>query len=70
MAKSQATFMKKQREKKRKEKKEDKAIRAEERRASSAGGGLDAMIAYINEDGEIVDTPPDNLHKNAITPKE
>jgi len=68
MAKSQATFMKKQREKKRKEKKEDKAIRAEERRSASAGGSLDAMIAYINEDGEIVDTPPDNLHKNALKP--
>ena len=63
MAKSQQTFMKKQREKKRKERKEDKALRAEERRAASAGGSLDVMIAYINEDGEIVDTPPDNAPK-------
>ncbi len=68
MAKSQATFMKKQLEKKRKEKKEDKAIKAAERRQASAGGSLDAMIAYVNEDGQIVDTPPDNLHKNALKP--
>lgn len=66
MARSQQTFMKKQREKKRKEKKEDKAIRAEERRAASVGGGLDAMMAYINEDGEIVDTPPENFQKATL----
>ena len=60
--------MQKQLEKKRKEKKEDKAVKAAERRQASAGGSLDAMIAYVNEDGEIVDTPPDNLHKNALKP--
>lgn len=66
MAKSQATFMKKQLEKKRKEKKEDKAIKAQERRQASAGGSLDAMLAYVDENGQIVNTPPDNFHKNAF----
>ncbi len=58
MAKSQATFMKKQLEKNRQKKKEDKAQRKQERQENSAGGGLENMMAYVNEFGEIVDTPP------------
>ena len=57
--------MKKQLEKKRKEKKEDKAVRAQERRQNAAGGSLDAMMAYLNEDGEIVSTPPDGKNHGA-----
>jgi hypothetical protein len=59
MAKSQATFMKKQLEKNRQKKKEDKAQRRQERKDSSTGGDLDSMMAYVNEFGEIVSTPPD-----------
>ena len=60
MAKSQATFMKKQLEKNRQKKKEEKEMRKQERQQNSPGGGLDNMIAYVNEFGEIVDTPPDD----------
>ena len=59
MAKSQATFMKKQLEKNRAKKKEDKAQRKQERQENSNGGGLDGMMAYVNEFGEIVSTPPE-----------
>jgi hypothetical protein len=59
MAKSQATFMKKQLEKNRQKKKEDKEQRKQERQQNSTGGDLDSMMAYVNEFGEIVSTPPD-----------
>jgi len=58
MAKSQASFMKKQLEKNRQKKKEDKQQRKQERKENSTGGDLENMLAYVNEFGEIVDTPP------------
>lgn len=59
MAKSQATFMKKQLEKNRQKKKEEKLERKQERQQNSTGGDLENMMAYVNEFGEIVSTPPD-----------
>jgi hypothetical protein len=59
MAKSQATFMKKQLEKNRQKKKEDKAQRKQERKDNPGGSDLDNMMAYVNEFGEIVSTPPE-----------
>ena len=50
--------MKKQREKLRKQKKEEKMQRKQERQENSSGGSLDAMIAYVDEFGNITDTPP------------
>ena len=58
MAKSQATYMKKQLEKNRQKKKEDKEQRKQERRENSPGGGLESMMAYVNEFGEILSEPP------------
>ncbi|MEJ5961727.1 hypothetical protein [Pedobacter immunditicola] len=58
MAKSQATFMKKQLEKNRQKKKEDKLHRKQERQQNPSDGSLESMMAYVNEFGEIVDTPP------------
>lgn len=60
MAKSQATFMKKQLEKNKQKKKEDKEQRKLDRQQNASGGDLDSMMAYVNEFGEIVSTPPDN----------
>jgi len=60
MAKSQATFMKKQLEKNRQKKKEDKEQRKLERQQNSTGGNMDNMMAYVNEFGEITSTPPAN----------
>jgi len=58
MAKSQATFMKKQLEKNKQKKKEDKQHRKQERRENSTGGELESMMAYVNEFGEISSEPP------------
>jgi hypothetical protein len=63
MAKSQATFMKKQLEKNRQKKKEDKQQRKEERKKNAVGGDLDSMMAYVNEFGEITSTPPEKKTK-------
>ena len=66
MAKSQITFNKKEKEKKRLKKRQDKQAKKEERQANSAGGGLDNMIAYVDEFGNIVDTPPDPSQKKKV----
>lgn len=59
MGKSQTTFNKKEKEKKRLKKKKEKQERKEERRANSVGGALENMMAYVDEFGNITDTPPD-----------
>ncbi|KYG82777.1 cold-shock protein [Roseivirga echinicomitans] len=70
MAKSQETFNKKEKEKKRLKKRQDKQQKKEERQSNSPGGGLDNMIAYLDEDGNITDTPPDpTIKKKKIDAK-
>lgn len=59
MAKSQATFMKKQLEKNRLKKREEKEQRKQERQQNAGSGDLENMMAYVNEFGEITSTPPD-----------
>lgn len=59
MGRSQNSFMKKQREKKKQKKKEEKMERKKERKENSTGGSLDEMIAYVDEFGNITDTPPE-----------
>lgn len=66
MSKSQETYSKKEKEKKRLKKRQDKALKREERKANSEGGGLDAMMAYVDEFGNITDTPPDPTAKKKI----
>jgi len=65
MAKSQATFMKKQREKNRQKKKDEKAERKQERKEYSTGGGLENMMAYVNEFGELTSEKPENYGKSS-----
>jgi len=55
MAGSQETFGKKEREKKRLKKKKDKLLRKEERKATAQ----DSMFVYVDEFGQLTDTPPD-----------
>ncbi|MDP3469879.1 MAG: hypothetical protein Q8S11_16170 [Daejeonella sp.] len=59
MAKSQATFMKKQLEKNRAKKKEEKEHRKQERKQNSNGGKLEDMLAYVDENGELSSSPPE-----------
>ncbi|MEX2336557.1 MAG: cold shock domain-containing protein [Fulvivirga sp.] len=70
MGRSQETFSKREKEKKRKKKKEDKLRKKEERQASSEGGGLDNMIAYVDEFGNPTDTPPDPDKKKTVVKAE
>lgn len=63
MAKSQETYSKKEKEKLRLKKKQDKQKLKEERKATSKGGGLENMMAYVDEFGNLVDTPPDETRK-------
>jgi len=59
MARAQETFGKKEREKKRLKKREDKKKRKEARRA----GEKDDTFVYVDEFGQLTDTPPDPSRK-------
>lgn len=59
MARSQTTFNKKEREKKKLQKKKEKLARREERKEQAKDGSLDSMMAYVDEYGNLTDTPPD-----------
>jgi len=60
MAKSQTTFAKKEKEKKRLAKRIEKEEKMEARKANSnKGKSLEDMMAYIDHNGNIVNTPPD-----------
>ena len=61
------TFSKREKEKKRLKKRQEKQKKKEERQANSQGGGLDDMIAYVDEFGNIVDTPPDPDEKEEVS---
>lgn len=66
MAKSQETFSKKEKEKKRLKKKKEKQLRKEERQANAGDSSLDSMMAYVDEYGNILDSPPDPTKKEKI----
>ncbi|QEC79288.1 cold-shock protein [Mucilaginibacter ginsenosidivorax] len=67
MGRSVETFSKKEREKKKFKKQLDKKDKAEERKANSGKGkGLEDMMAYIDENGNITSTPPDPAKKKKI----
>ncbi|UKN02325.1 cold shock domain-containing protein [Paracrocinitomix mangrovi] len=57
------SFSKKEQQKKKAQKKKEKLARKEERKAQDKGSSLEAMMAYVDENGVIVDTPPDENKK-------
>ena len=60
MGRSQNSFIKNQKEKKRLQKRKEKEEKKKERQENNAkGGDLSDMIAYVDEFGNIVDTPPE-----------
>lgn len=59
MGRSQETFSKKDKEKNKVKKRQEKMMKKEERKANSKGGGLENMMAYVDENGVISDTPMD-----------
>ena len=59
MGRSQQTYSKTEREKKRLKKREEKQKRKEARKANATGGNFEDMIAYVDHNGNLTDTPPD-----------
>lgn len=57
------SFSKKEKEKKKAQKRKEKLARKEARKAEEKSGKLDDMLAYVDEFGNIVDTPPDETQK-------
>ncbi|MBF9255711.1 cold shock domain-containing protein [Pontibacter sp. 172403-2] len=67
MGRSQETFSKKEKEKKKLKKRQDKEQKKEERNATSnKGKGIDEMLAYVDDNGNITSTPPDPKNKKEI----
>jgi cold shock CspA family protein len=61
------TFSKKEKEKKKQQKKKEKEQRKAERKANAKSGqSLEQMMAYVDENGNISDTPPDPNKKKVI----
>jgi len=64
MAKSQQTFSKSEKEKKRLKKRELKQKKRDERKANAVKGAkLEDMLVYVDEYGQLTDTPPDPTKK-------
>ncbi len=59
MAKSQQTFNKTEKEKKRLKKREEKQKKKEARKAAAKEGGGGIQFAYVDQFGNLTDTPPD-----------
>jgi cold shock CspA family protein len=67
MAKSKETFNKKEKEQKRFKQKQDKKQKMEERKANKKkGNALETMMAYVDENGNLSDTPPDLRNKKVF----
>lgn len=64
MAKSNNSFIKKQKELQRKKKQQEKEVRKQERQKNSPGGALENMMAYVDEFGNITSTPPEKRQQN------
>ena len=69
MARSQESFNKKEKEKKRLKKRKDKEKKREERKSGAKGNNFEDMIAYVDENGNITDTPPDLSNQEEIDPE-
>lgn len=67
MAKSKETFNKKEKEKRRNKQKQEKKQKMEERKANKKKGTpLEDMLAYLDEDGNLTNTPPDPRAKKVF----
>jgi cold shock CspA family protein len=67
MAKSQQSWNKKEREKKKIKERQDKAEKMQERKAGGAGTKrMEDMMAYVDENGNLVDAPPDPTKRKEV----
>lgn len=63
------TFNKKEREKKKAQKRKEKQLKKEAKKESESSGSLEDMMAYVDENGIIRDTPPDPSKKKQVNAK-
>ncbi len=70
MGRSQETFNKKEVRNKKEKKRKEKEKKRQARKDSNKGSSLDDMIAYVDENGNITDTPPDPDQKTEINPED
>jgi cold shock CspA family protein len=67
LAKSSQTWNKKEREKQKQKDRQEKEARKKERKDNAQSGkSLDQMMAYIDENGNITDTPPDPAKRREV----
>ncbi|MCD7898562.1 MAG: cold shock domain-containing protein [Bacteroides sp.] len=59
------SYNKRELQKKKEQKRQEKQKRKEERKANGSSS-LDDMIAYVDENGVITDTPPDTVNKQKV----
>lgn len=57
------SYEKKERRKKKEKKKKEKLARKEARKNEEKDSSLESMMAYVDENGQIVDTPPETPKK-------
>ncbi len=70
LAKSKATFNKRDKEKKRLQGREEKKLRKEERKANAGPSSFESMLAYVDENGMITNTPPDPTKRKVVDAEE
>ncbi len=66
MARSQETFSKKEVKNKKEKKRKEKEAKRLAKKENEKSGKLDDMIAYVDENGMITDTPPDPTKKKKV----
>jgi len=66
MAGSQESFNKRDQEKKKAKKRLEKQQKQAERKANASARGFEDMIAYVDENGNITDTPPDPANRQYV----
>jgi cold shock CspA family protein len=63
------TFNKKEREKKKEQRRKEKQSKKDYRKENATGGGWESMMAYVDENGVLRDTPPDPSAKKEVKAK-
>jgi cold shock CspA family protein len=66
MARSQETFNKKEKENQKAKKRKEKALKKEERKSTAGKKSLEDMMAYVDENGNIVSAPPDPTKRTEV----
>ncbi|MGQ7870703.1 cold shock domain-containing protein [Sunxiuqinia sp. sy24] len=66
MGRSQETFNKKEVRNKKEKKRKEKEKKRLSKKDNDKSGSLDDMIAYVDENGNITDTPPDPSQKAEV----